>query len=477
MVVKFIYTHARISLPQNALHLVPFHVLFAVLMLLGLHGASIIKIFTILILNFTIAKVCKGSKLGPISTWIFNLLVLYGNEVNHGYQFGHIHPSLEFLDAIKGIYPRWHISFNITMLRLVSFSTDYSWACNAEMTEDDGAGFTEKQRKATAHPLENYSLMNYISYVLYPPLYIAGPIITFNDFMWQLRKPLVIGKEKVLRYLFRFLVCFVTMEFVLHFMYMVAIKDTRAWQGDSPAEVGMIGFWNLIIVWLKLLLPWRFFRFWALMDGIDPPENMVRCMVNNYSAFGFWRSWHRSYNLWTIRYIYVPMGGSKNVILNSVLVFTFVALWHDLTFRLLAWGWLITLFILPEMVATYLLPSSKYGSATWYRHVCAIGAVINMFMMMSANLIGFVIGTDGIKYLLSQIFGTWEGISFRLLSCPPPHFIRVSIPHWSVCSNVGGRTTHVRVPVRSKRSTNDLTINKFLLCREEEMRRGIYRRC
>jgi D-alanyl-lipoteichoic acid acyltransferase DltB (MBOAT superfamily) len=36
-----------------------------------------------------------------------------------------------------------------------------------------------------AHSLETYSFVNYIAYALYPPLYIAGPIITFNDFMWQ----------------------------------------------------------------------------------------------------------------------------------------------------------------------------------------------------------------------------------------------------------------------------------------------------
>ena len=31
-----------------------------------------------------------------------------------------------------------------------------------------------------------YSYMNYID-VLYPSLYIAGPIMTFNDFVWQFR--------------------------------------------------------------------------------------------------------------------------------------------------------------------------------------------------------------------------------------------------------------------------------------------------
>jgi len=44
------------------------------------------------------------------------------------------------------------------------------------------------------------------------------------------------------------------MEFILHFMYVVAIKDTRTWQGASPMELSMVGFWNLIILWLKVFV-------------------------------------------------------------------------------------------------------------------------------------------------------------------------------------------------------------------------------
>ena len=43
----------------------------------------------------------------------------------------------------------------------------------------------EKQRQAVPHPEELYSLSNYLAYIIYAPLYLAGPIITFNDFMWQ----------------------------------------------------------------------------------------------------------------------------------------------------------------------------------------------------------------------------------------------------------------------------------------------------
>jgi len=233
------------------------------------------------------------------------------------------------------------------------------------------------------------------------------------------------------------------METLIHIMHVVAIKDARAWSGMTPAQFSMLGFWNLIFVWLKLLLPWRFFRLWALMDGLDPPENLVRCMANNYSPLGFWRSWHRSFNLWIVRYLYIPLGGTHRLVATSVLIFTFVALWHDLSPRLLAWGWLVVLFILPEVVARKALPPSIFGEKWWYRHVCAIGGVFNILMMMGANLVGFVVGMDGAQYLGYQLVSSWSGIRFLFVAC--------------ACLFVG--------------------VQLMFEYREEELRRGIQRRC
>ncbi|KAG2031729.1 MBOAT, membrane-bound O-acyltransferase family-domain-containing protein [Suillus americanus] len=445
--LKYIYTRSALrsalSIPSDKLYLIPFFLLFSALYLTGLHGTSVFKIVFILTANYWIAKTSRGLRIGPLLTWIFNVLILFANETYGGYQYASFHPSLEVLDAFQGIYPRWHISFNITMLRLISFNMDYYWAYNSRGGDNLSSASTEKERANTPLPLEDYTYRNYITYVLYPPLYIAGPILTFNNFMWQLRCPINIPIRVQGRYLVRFLVSLLTMESILHYMYVVAIKDTKAWQGYTPLELSMIGFWNLVIVWLKLLLPWRFFRLWSLASGIDPPENMVRCMVNNYSTLGFWRSWHRSYNLWIVRYIYIPLGGTKNVILTTALVFSFVALWHDLSFRLLAWGWLVSFFILPELLARYLLPQTKYGQSPWYRHVCAMGGVFNMLMMASANLVGFVIGTDGIMYMANQIMGTWQGFRFLLAA---------------ICIIFVG-------------------VQLMFEYREEEMRKGVYRRC
>jgi hypothetical protein len=98
--------------------------------------------------------------------------------------------------------------------------------------------------------------------------------MTFNDFRWQvsylslvsfsrtvadsvqIQNPLKISIRDRAMYAFRFSCSFVTMEIVLHTMYVVAIKDTKAWEGDSPADLSMIGFWNLVIVWHKVSPPY-----------------------------------------------------------------------------------------------------------------------------------------------------------------------------------------------------------------------------
>ena len=214
------------------------------------------------------------------------------------------------------------------------------------------------------------------------------------------------------------------MEVMIHFIYVIAISKAQPeWQVYTPFQLSMLGYFSLHHIWLKLLLPWRFFRLWALLDGIDPPENVVRCMSDNYSAFAFWRGWHRSFNRWIIRYIYIPMGGSGGPgnrgkwgqvrgIVNLLAVFTFVAMWHDIQLRLLVWGWLISLFVLPETLARFLFPKQKWNDhKEVYRVICGVGAVGNILMMMSANLVGFAIGLDGLKGLVQGIVGSYSGIT------------------------------------------------------------------
>ena len=288
----------------------------------------------------------------------------------------------------------------------------------------DPAALSERNRVDIPAKPQEYSFRNYLAYTLYAPLYLTGPILTFNDYISQTRYPSKsITRTRTILYGVRFLISLLTMEVMLHFIYVVAISKAQpAWELYSPFQLSMIGYFNLHIIWLKLLLPWRFFRLWALIDGIDPPENMVRCMSDNYSTLAFWRGWHRSFNRWIVRYIYIPLGGSGGgratqgrwgtvrSMLNMLAVFTFVALWHDIQLRLLIWGWLVTLFVLPEVLAGYLFPKRKWQERKdAYRFICGVGAVGNVLMMMAANLVGFAVGLDGLKGLVHGMVGSYSG--------------------------------------------------------------------
>ena len=447
---------------------VSFDFWFAILFIIALHGFSALKIILILFTNYILAKTMPR-KYMPAATWIFNIAILFANELGHGYPYARIAAMLSpfrlsrpaakgfqqrnwgnFMDDLGGLIPRWEVLFNITILRLISFNLDYYWSLNLrgaspvevqpirnnslnnanaqKKKQLDPSNLSERDRTAMPAKPEDYSFRNYFAYALYAPLYLAGPILTFNDYIHQQRYALPsITTQRTFMYAIRFLVVLLTMEFVLHFIYTVAIfKAKPDWGFYTPFQLGMLGYFNLHIIWLKLLIPWRFFRLWALIDKIDPPENMVRCMSNNYSALAFWRSWHRSYNRWIIRYIYVPLGGSRSPglwgkirsIVNFLAVFTFVALWHDINLRLLMWGWLITLFVLPEIIATLLFPAGKWTDRpNAYRVLCGIGAVGNILMMMIANLVGFAIGIDGLKGLMQSMFGNFSGWAFFACAC------------------------------------------------------------
>jgi hypothetical protein len=85
---------------QDNLYLVRFNLVSSIVMLLGLHGTSSIKLFIILTMNYAISKAFRGSKLGPAFIWIFNGCVLFANDRYGGYRFGFVHPALGILVRI-----------------------------------------------------------------------------------------------------------------------------------------------------------------------------------------------------------------------------------------------------------------------------------------------------------------------------------------------------------------------------------------
>jgi D-alanyl-lipoteichoic acid acyltransferase DltB (MBOAT superfamily) len=98
----------------------------------------------------------------------------------------------------------------------------------------------------------------------------------------------------------------------------------------------------------------------------------------------------------------------------------FISVWHDIQLRMLYWGWLIAMLMIPELISIRLLCTPKVYFirikirkllGPWHLHLCAFGSVLNILMLMVANLIGFSVGVDGISEMITKLF-RGEGIIF-----------------------------------------------------------------
>ncbi|KAG9457793.1 hypothetical protein H6P81_002301 [Aristolochia fimbriata] len=367
-------------------------VLISMSYLAYLHGACIIFILSIASLNFLLSKMFVRSRYFLVILWMFNILVLLCNRIYEGYSFSFFGQSWAFLDNYRGTF-RWHICFNFVILRMISFGCDYHWALKV-------ARFNEKDKPANC---DKFSFNMYLCYLVFAPLYIAGPIISFEAFALQLEIPQnKYSVTKIAWYGIRWLLSFFLMELMTHLFYYNAFAISGFWVQLSPWEVFIIGYGVLMFMWLKFLLMWRYFRFWSLIAGIDVPENMPRCINNCHNLETFWKNWHASFNKWLVRYIYIPLGGSKTKLVNVWIIFTFVAIWHDLEWKLLSWAWLTCLFFVPEMIvkSTVNVFQAKSASGAFiFRELSAIAGAITITCLMVANLVGYVIGPSGLHWL------------------------------------------------------------------------------
>ncbi|KAL9860350.1 putative membrane bound O-acyl transferase, MBOAT [Arabidopsis thaliana] len=390
--------------------------------LIYLHGACVIYILSIATANFLLVKVFARTSYFPYMLWTFNIFFLFCNRIYEGYSFSIFGQQFEFLDNFRGTF-RWHICFNFVVLRMLSFGYDYHWSqldshfdqekhvMRCSLCKLGKTCYVVRQERGLASDSCSFSL--YLCYLVYAPLYLAGPIISFNAFASQLDMPQnTLSFKDVAWYGVRWLFSFLLIELMTHLFYYNAFVISGLWRELSPVEIFIVGYGVLNFMWLKFLLLWRYFRFWSLVNGIETVENMPNCINNCYSLELFWKTWHASFNRWLIRYMYIPLGGSRRKFLNVWVVFTFVAMWHDLEWKLLSWAWLTCLFFMPEMLLKSASSAYKVESAFGeflLRELKALSGAVTITCLMIANLAGYVIGPSGINWMVSS-FLKREGV-------------------------------------------------------------------
>ncbi|KAH9670214.1 MBOAT (Membrane bound O-acyl transferase) family protein [Citrus sinensis] len=142
---------------------------------------------------------------------------------------------------------------------MISFGYDYHWA-------QQGSHFDHEKHVQRCHVCksgklcyqiqqernisENYALAMYLCYLVYAPLYISGPIISFNAFASQLEVPQN-------NYLRRDVLC-------------------GMWKLLSPLDVFIVGYGDFLF----LKICFSEYSMFNRICGIEAPENMPRKLLS-----------------------------------------------------------------------------------------------------------------------------------------------------------------------------------------------------
>ena len=409
-----------------------------------LHRIKIIYLILVLLGSYLLC--CNYSLLGKkyfiALTWIFCIIIKVTSEIWNGYSINFVNVSDFFKNPLLG----WQGVFGLNMLKIISFNMEYANIAEKDFKNNNLTNMDKirnhckecSEGKFCLTALKfiyvkesDFSFFNLLIYIFYPPFYFSGPIIMFHSFIFQINNYKInrhndfYGKKKL--YLIRCICIFITLEIFNHYIYVNAIMTNKynSWifeefrKNNTYFYYVFLAFNNLVFIFLKFALIWKVARMWGWADGIYAEENMNRCIYNNYSFEGFWRQWHRSYNMWLIRYMYIPLGGKQKKIINTFIIFSFVALWHDLKFNLLLWAWCIYTSLIPEIIVkSYFNQENKQylKYKIWFRYLRAWICSIVIMLMITANLIGFGIGNKELVDALLNLLKVTTPLKFLFLS-------------------------------------------------------------
>ncbi|XP_057704735.1 protein-cysteine N-palmitoyltransferase HHAT isoform X2 [Corythoichthys intestinalis] len=317
--------------------------------ILGLKGVAVLLVHVAL--SFFVAQLRKR-----ILCWTCNLLFLCTLHIRQ----------------IQDIKRSWYeqeeeyylllFSVAVNTLRLISFSLEH---CERPTVHTDGV----------------LQLGWLLSYTFYHPLFYNGPVITYNDYVEQMQRPVKEHKQPktgacyLLLRAARILAWWCIAEYMIHTMYMHAIQSNETYLEILPPwALGGLALALVQFFFVKYLVLYGLPSMLATLDQLVPPD-LPRCVSIMYSFTGMWRHFDKGLYRWLLRYIYVPLGGSHHGVLykmlSTALAFGFVCLWHGGHDYLQCWALMNWLGVLVETGLKALFGSpflcSFFAGPRWLR--------------------------------------------------------------------------------------------------------------
>lgn len=202
------------------------------------------------------------------------------------------------------------------------------------------------------------SIIDYGFYVSFFPHLVAGPIVKAHDFLYQIRLPYQLSVQEF-KYAWLLILKGLSKKIIADYLaiqmidkvfdnpnYFTAYENFLAIIGYSYQVYGDFSGYTDIAIGVALLLGYR------LKKNFDYPYK-----AQNPSEF--WKRWHISLSSWLKEYLYIPLGGNRNITLASYILITIILLFMVLLFGNLNILFIALAIVLVLIVVAYLSPSFK----------------------------------------------------------------------------------------------------------------------
>jgi alginate O-acetyltransferase complex protein AlgI len=233
------------------------------------------------------------------------------------------------------------------------------------------------------------NLGDYLSYLLFFPKIVLGPIMKFNLFEAQFNH-LIFSWERAAEG---------SKRFIRGLAKKVIIADqlaglVNAGFGLNKPTYPTSDAW-IVLVALFIQIYYDFSGYIdmgigiAQMLGFNLPENFNAPYLSK-SITDFWRRWHMTLLAWMREYVFYPLEYKRRRVKflriesHTILIFLLTGLWHGLTLNYLVWGLLQGIAIIYE--------NSRYGQwikklPSFVQHFYLIGFVMASWVIFRSPTI------------------------------------------------------------------------------------------
>lgn len=274
--------------------------------------------------------------------------------------------------------------------------------------------YTADVYRRRIQPVKN--ILDFGFYVSFFPQLVAGPIVRAEEFIPQLYKPYRLSRRAFGIAVF-WIINGLAKKIIMSDYLAVNLID-RVF--DNPLLFS--GFENLFALFAYSLQVYADFSGYtdiaigvAMLMGFYLPMNF-NSPYKSKSPQEFWRRWHMSLGRWLKTYLYIPLGGNREIGFGTYFWLSLIAF---VSAALTGWWWQILVPFALFMVTVAILNSSPFRERLGVVSLKLLYANLNSFITQVLGGLwhgaswNFIIwgGINGIGMIVEKI---WRGMNWHL---------------------------------------------------------------